>query len=128
MTTLKEKTPLIIGRRSDEKFVINILRSSKIENIAIVDISCLPLNNHSLLKIEIEKLKDDSDRLKIFHGLKWEHIFDNIIGSFHLIERKDFVYMGILKEKEVAKAFLNYNFQPFPETMSMWEGTYGEQI
>lgn len=79
----------------------------------------MPLNDYFLLKVEIEKLKNDFSRLKIFHGRKMEHVFNNIINAFHLWERKDFVYMEFLKDEEIVRAFWNYRFKPFSPLLDL---------
>ena len=116
--TTSECVAMIIQRTETKKEMIKkMLERLWIKNIAIVDIKCVCMKDYFLQK-QIYELKKDSTRFKLFHGGNVE-IFNNMVESFSLKERKDFKYQEILEEKEVMVSFWKFcSLVPFPHTFS----------
>lgn len=110
MVTLKIKARIVepnFDRFKEVKKVLGRLRKAK---IVIINIWCI--NNQNLF-LKIKKLINDQNYLKIFHGGN-EKVFDNMVISFCLQNRKDIVYVNDeLERRKLADCYQKYTFKSF---------------
>lgn len=93
-------------------------------DIAIIDIWCL---NDTKKFVEIKKLLNGDNRLKIFHGGS-EAVFNDMVKPFSLEGRKDVVYLRFLESRMVAHLYQKHIFKPFSPAFSSNSSTGFEEV